>query len=99
AGRTRWCSAVRETNYSPSPPEEAGMPPPDSYQNLLANPVATVEVGAERFQARASSTAEPERSQLYAKMVEMMPGFAEYERKPSRTIPVLTLERIASAQQ
>jgi hypothetical protein len=34
---------------------------PDSYHNLLANPVATVEVGAERFQVRASSTAEPER--------------------------------------
>jgi deazaflavin-dependent oxidoreductase (nitroreductase family) len=71
---------------------------PDWYYNLLANPVATVEVGTERFQVRASSTAEPERSQLYAKMVEMMPGFAAYERKTSRTIPVLTLERIASAQ-
>jgi hypothetical protein len=32
-------------------------------------------------------------------MVEMMPGFAEYERKTSRKIPVLTLERIASAQE
>jgi F420H(2)-dependent quinone reductase len=47
---------------------------------------------------RSSSTAEPKRSQLYAKMVEMMPGFAEYERKTSRKIPVLTLERIASAR-
>jgi deazaflavin-dependent oxidoreductase (nitroreductase family) len=72
---------------------------PDWYRNLLANPVATVEVGAERFQVRASSTVEPERSQLYAKMVEMMPGFAEYERKTRRTIPVLTLVRIASAQE
>jgi hypothetical protein len=27
-------------------------------------------------------------------MVEMMPGFAEYEHKTSRKIPVLTLERI-----
>jgi hypothetical protein len=32
-------------------------------------------------------------------MVEMMPGFAEYERKTSRTIPVLTLERIDRAQE
>jgi hypothetical protein len=31
-------------------------------------------------------------------MVEMMPGFAEYERKTSRAIPVLTPVRIASAQ-
>jgi len=72
---------------------------PDWYSNLLANPVATVEVGTERFQVRASTTNEPERSQLYAKMVEMMPGFAEYERKTSRTIPVLTLEHIDRAQE
>ena len=72
---------------------------PDWYYNLLANPVATVEVGTERFGVRASSTAEPERSRLYAKMVEMMPGFAAYEGKTSRTIPVLVLERIASAQE
>jgi deazaflavin-dependent oxidoreductase (nitroreductase family) len=72
---------------------------PDWYYNLLANPVATVEVGTERFQVRASSTVEPERSQLYAKMVEMMPGFAEYECNTRRTIPVLTLMRIASAQE
>jgi deazaflavin-dependent oxidoreductase (nitroreductase family) len=81
-------------------PFKGGAPShPDWYRNLLANPVATVEVGAERFQVRASSTVEPERSQLYAKMVEMMPGFAEYERKTRRTIPVLTLMRIASAQE
>ena len=68
---------------------------PDWYRNLLANPVATVEVGTERFQVRASSTVEPERSQLYAKMVEMMPGFAEYERKTTRRIPVVILEPLA----
>jgi deazaflavin-dependent oxidoreductase (nitroreductase family) len=72
---------------------------PDWYRNLLANLVATVEVGAERFQVRASSTVEPERSQLYAKMVEMMPGFALVLGKTRRTIPVLTLMRIASAQE
>src|SRR6266851_6599068 len=37
---------------------------PDWYSNLLANPVAIVEVGTERFQVRASTTNEPERSQL-----------------------------------
>ena len=72
---------------------------PDWYYNLLANPVATVEVGTERFQVRASTTNEPERSQLYAKMVEMMPGFALVLGKTRRTIPVLTLMRIASAQE
>ena len=69
---------------------------PDWYHNLLAHPIATVEIGTERFQMRASVTAEPERTRLYAKMVEVMPGFADYERNTSRKIPVFTLERVES---
>lgn len=71
---------------------------PDWYRNLQAHPTATVEIGTERFQTRATVTEEPERTRLYAKMVEKMPGFADYERKTSRKIPVMTLERVDSAQ-
>ena len=39
-------------------------------------------------------TEEPERSRLYAKMVEHRLGFAEYEQKTSRRIPVVILERV-----
>src|SRR6185295_8197770 len=52
---------------------------PDWYYNLVANPLATVEVGTEKFQVRASVTTEPDRTRLYQKMVSVMPGFAEYE--------------------
>jgi len=74
---------------------KAGAPThPDWYYNLLANPVTTIEVGKERFQVRATVTEdEQERRRLYAKMVAMMPGFADYERKTTRKIPVFTLER------
>src|SRR5260370_38000823 len=54
---------------------------PDWYYNLLANPVATVEDGTKRFQVRASSTTEPEPSQLDARMDELTPGFAEQQPK------------------
>ena len=67
---------------------------PDWYYNLLAHPLVTVEVGAETFQARAEVVPEPERSRLYQKMVDVMPGFADYERKTTRVIPVLTLTRV-----
>ena len=74
---------------------KAGSPTnPDWYYNLLAHPVVTVEIGSERFQARAALTEESDRERLYAKMVKQVPGFAEYQRKTSRKIPVLTLERI-----
>jgi deazaflavin-dependent oxidoreductase (nitroreductase family) len=66
---------------------------PDWYHNLVANPTVTVEVGTEQFEARAQVTAEPERSRLYAEMVKMMPGFADYELKTTRKIPVIILTR------
>lgn len=76
---------------------KAGAPTnPDWYHNLLVHPEVTVEVGSERFQARASVVADPqERDRLYAKMVAQMPGFADYEKKTTRKIPVVVLERVA----
>ena len=64
---------------------------PDWYYNLTANPLATVEVGTETFQVRTEVTEEPERTRLYNKMVEMMPGFDDYRRKTTRVIPVFVL--------
>ena len=64
---------------------------PDWYYNLLAHPLVTVEVGTQKFQARAAATSEPERTRLYDKMVEMMPSFDEYRKKTTRVIPVFTL--------
>jgi deazaflavin-dependent oxidoreductase (nitroreductase family) len=67
---------------------------PDWYYNLLAHPEVTIELGHEQFQARATAiTEEPERSRLYAKMVAHRPGFADYEQKTGRKIPVIVLER------
>jgi hypothetical protein len=37
---------------------------------------------------------EPERTRLYDRMVEMMPGFAEYRQKTTRAIPVIILTRL-----
>jgi deazaflavin-dependent oxidoreductase (nitroreductase family) len=67
---------------------------PAWYYNLLAHPVVMVEVGTEQLQARAQEAKEPERTRLYQKMVEMMPGFADYEKKTTRVIPVFTVTRI-----
>ncbi len=64
---------------------------PDWYYNILAHPLVTIEVGTEQFRVRAAVTSEPERTRLYDKMVEMMPGFAEYREKTTRVIPVITL--------
>jgi len=64
---------------------------PDWYYNILADPLVTVEVGKEKFQARAKVTEEPERTRLYNQMVGMRPGFDDYRRKTTRVIPVIVL--------
>jgi deazaflavin-dependent oxidoreductase (nitroreductase family) len=68
---------------------------PDWYYNILAHPLASVEVGTEQFQAQAAIAPEPERTRLFNKMVEVMPGFAEYQQKTTRVIPVITLTRVS----
>jgi len=73
---------------------KAGAPNnPDWYHNLVANPQVEVEVDSEKFQARATVAAEPERTELFEKMATKYPGFAGYQRKTTRTIPVVILRR------
>jgi deazaflavin-dependent oxidoreductase (nitroreductase family) len=64
---------------------------PDWYHNIVAHPQVTVEVGTEKFEATASVAKEPDRRRLYDEMVKIMPGFADYEKKTTRSIPVIVL--------
>ena len=64
---------------------------PDWYYNVVANPMVTLEVGTEIIKARAEVAQEPERTRLYDKMAEMMPGFNDYRQKTARVIPVIIL--------
>jgi deazaflavin-dependent oxidoreductase (nitroreductase family) len=67
---------------------------PAWYRNLLANPVVTVELGGETFQARASVAEGADRDRLYAAHAEEHPSFKDYETKTTRVIPVIWLDRI-----
>lgn len=70
---------------------------PGWYHNLKANPVARVEVGAdtgtETFEVRAHEAGGEERDRMFADRVAIAPGFGEYQRKTTRQIPVMILER------
>ena len=67
---------------------------PPWYYNLVANPVVTVEVGIEKFRARAAQVYGSERSRLFEAAAKLLPLFTEYQNKTTREIPVLTLTRI-----
>ncbi|HET9344092.1 MAG TPA: nitroreductase family deazaflavin-dependent oxidoreductase [Candidatus Limnocylindrales bacterium] len=68
---------------------------PSWYFNLLANPAVQVEAKGETFTATASVTPPDERERLWERHVAERPEFAEYPEKSGRTIPVVTLQRIA----
>ena len=67
---------------------------PDWYHNLTANPDVKVEVGTETIDVRARVLEGDEREPIWEKQKQLMPGFAEYEQKTSRQIPVVLLERV-----
>ena len=72
----------------------AGSPKnPDWYHNLKANPQVPVEVGADTFPVVVEELAAAERAEKWAEITAVMPGFAEYQEKTSRVIPVLALTR------
>jgi deazaflavin-dependent oxidoreductase (nitroreductase family) len=74
---------------------KAGAPThPDWYHNLRANPRVKVEVGTDLFDVDARVAEGEERERIWTRQKAQMPGFAEYEQKSSRQIPVIVLERV-----
>jgi len=72
----------------------AGSPKnPDWYHNLKAHPEVTVEVGTETIPVVVEELPRAERDEKWAEITAVAPGFAEYQEKTSRTIPVLALTR------
>ena len=67
---------------------------PSWYHNLVAHPTPTVEIGTERFQAKATFASGAERQRLFNQQAAQMPVFDEYRKKTSRQIPVVVLERL-----
>jgi deazaflavin-dependent oxidoreductase (nitroreductase family) len=68
---------------------------PAWYHNLVANPIVTIELPGETFEAKAATVEGPERERIWSAQKEIMPGFAEYEAKTDRQIPVVVLERVS----
>ena len=67
------------------------------YNNVLAHPDVTVEVGNETFAATARLLTGDEREQAFEKAVSVFPPYGEYQKRTTREIPVFLLERHANA--
>jgi deazaflavin-dependent oxidoreductase (nitroreductase family) len=74
---------------------KAGAPTnPDWFHNLVAHPRASVEVGTETRAVEARVAEGQERTRLWEAQKAEAPGFAEYEQKTTRTIPVVILSPV-----
>ena len=66
---------------------------PDWFHNLVTKPHARIEIGTEVFDVTARVAHGKEREQIWSRQKELMPGFAVYEKKAPREIPVIVLEK------
>ena len=74
---------------------KAGAPTnPDWYHNLLANPRVSAEIGTGTVEAVARVAEGDERERIWAAQKRAYPGFADYETKTTRQIPVVILEPV-----
>jgi len=65
---------------------------PAWFHNVVAHPVEVeVEIGDGQFRATAEVLPEPRRAEVFAIQAGRYPGFAGYQQKTSRAIPVIAL--------
>ncbi|WP_333768394.1 nitroreductase family deazaflavin-dependent oxidoreductase [Streptomyces sp. IBSBF 2435] len=71
---------------------------PAWYHNLVAHPDVEIEVGDETIPVRAEVLTGEERDRKYAEQAALYPGFADYQEKTDRIIPVVALVPSVSAR-
>jgi len=66
---------------------------PDWFFNLRANPDTTIEIGSETVGVRAAEITGDDYEKTWARVTAAMPGFADYQTKTARRIPLVALHR------
>lgn len=75
---------------------KAGAPTnPDWYYNLVKNPRVEAEIGTDTRTFTARVAQGDERERIWTAQKSAYPGFADYESKTTRQIPVVILEPVS----
>jgi deazaflavin-dependent oxidoreductase (nitroreductase family) len=64
---------------------------PGWFHNLRSYPQVRLQLGARRMEAKAQVAPKGERERLWARLVELAPGYAAYARRTKREIPMVVL--------
>ncbi|HEX9075678.1 MAG TPA: nitroreductase/quinone reductase family protein, partial [Anaerolineae bacterium] len=65
---------------------------PAWFHNLTSNARATIEIGNRRFDMSAERAGSDERGRLWARLIELAPGYAAYTQRTRREIPMMILQ-------
>ncbi len=65
---------------------------PAWFHNLMANPDTTIQIGSRRLNVHARVADPEERKRLWPVVVDVYGGYAVYQRRTEREIPVVVLE-------
>ncbi len=66
---------------------------PAWYLNLKADPDVEVQIKGDKFPAKARTATPSEKPAMWQHMIEAWPDYSDYQKKTSRNIPVVVLER------
>ena len=67
---------------------------PNWYLNLVENPEVEIQVGADKFTARARTASPEEKPRLWKVMTEIFPQYDAYQAKSRRDIPLVIVEPV-----
>ena len=67
--------------------------PPDWYTNLVAHDGVRVQIDGAKWDGRAKTMAEPERTAWWTNAVAAYDGYAEYQSRTDRMIPIVRISR------
>ena len=66
---------------------------PDWYYNLKAHPDVQIEVGDATIDVHAEEIIGSERNTVFERQAALYPNFADYQRRTTRIIPVVSLTK------
>lgn len=72
---------------------------PDWFHNLVADPLVKVEDGTFIYDAQAVVLEGAERDRVFARAAEADPGWADYQAKTTRVLPVVALQEVPAPPQ
>lgn len=67
--------------------------PPAWYLNLEAHPNVEVQIGRERYTARARAATSEERGRIWPRLTATRKNYARYQQGTTREIPIVLIER------